>query len=195
MSNENDQDLVQDELQTLKDKADLLGVKYHPSIGIDKLREKVQAALAGKPASEEGAAGSETTTETPEPAPVVESPEAKRTRLREEASRLVRIKLTCMNPAKAEWDGEIITVGNSGVGTFKKFVPFNADDGWHVPHIMYEFLRDRMCQVFTTVTDSRGNKTRRGKLIKEFAIEVLPQLTKEELDELARVQAMAQRID
>jgi hypothetical protein len=32
-------------------------------------------------------------------------------------------------------------------------------------------------------------------MIKEFAIEVLPQLTQEELDELARRQAMAKSID
>ena len=49
--------------------------------------------------------------------------------------------------------------------------------------------------MFYTATDARGNKVRKGKLIKEFAIEVLPPLTKEELEELARRQAMAKAID
>ena len=77
----------------------------------------------------------------------------------------------------------------------KKFVPFNADDGWHVPYVIYQQLKERQCQIFQTATDARGNKVRKGKLIKEFAIEVLPPLTKEELEELARRQAMAKAID
>jgi hypothetical protein len=100
-----------------------------------------------------------------------------------------------MNPAKKEWDGEIITTGNSLVGTFRKYIPFNSDEGWHVPQIIYNQLVSRQCQVFTTVTDARGNKVRRGKLIREFAIEVLPQLTPQELHELAQRQAMAKSID
>jgi hypothetical protein len=100
-----------------------------------------------------------------------------------------------MNPAKKEWDGEIIAVGNSAVGTIKKYIPFNADEGWHVPKIIYDALVDRQCQVFTTVKDSRGNNLRKGKLIKEFSIEILPPLTKEELEELARRQALSRSID
>lgn len=36
------------ELDSLKAKADLLGVSYHPSIGVEKLREKINAALSGQ---------------------------------------------------------------------------------------------------------------------------------------------------
>ena len=173
-----------DELTALKQRADLLGISYHPSIGLEKLREKVNATVSPK---EE------------EPAPVVEatveSESAKRLRLRNAAAALVRIRLTCMNPNKKEWDGEIITAGNAAVGTFKKYVPFNNDEGWHVPNIIYQQLLHRECQIFVTSTDSRGNKSRKGKIIKEFAIEVLPQLTEDELAELARRQAMAHSID
>lgn len=182
MSNDTDEILTQDELSTLKARADMMGISYHPSIGVEKLREKIAAALAGdKPAEAPVAA----------PAPGTETENQKRARLRREASELVRIRITCMNPAKAEWQGEIITSGNSVVGSFTKFVPFNADEGWHVPRIIYNQLVDRQCQVFTTTTDNRGNKIRKGKLIKEFAIEVLPPLTQEELHDLAQRQAMA----
>ena len=180
---------VQDELDALKARANLLGVKFHPSISLEKLREKVNAAVTS-----EGAATSEE--EAKDPAePKQETIGEKRKRLKTEALKLVRIRLTCLNPAKKEWEGEIITVGNSLIGSVKKFVPFNADDGWHVPHVIYQQLKERQCQVFYTATDARGNKVRKGKLIKEFAIEVLPPLTKEELDELARRQAMAKAID
>ena len=100
-----------------------------------------------------------------------------------------------MNPAKKEWEGEIITAGNSTVGTFRKYIPFNSDEGWHVPRIIYNQLVSRQCQVFTTVKDNRGNKVRRGKLIREFAIEVMSPLTAEELQELAQRQAMSNAID
>src|SRR5690606_32581434 len=123
-----------------------------------------------------------------------ESENARRLRKKREAEELVRIRVTCMNPAKKEWEGEIFTAGNSTVGTFKKYVPFNADDGWHVPRIIYNQIIQRQCQVFYSVKDERGNSIRKGKLIKEFAVEVLPQLTKEELQELARRQAMAKSV-
>ena len=184
-----DEVVVQDELDALKARANLLGVKFHPSISLEKLREKVNAAVTS-----DGAATSEE--EAKDPAePKQETIGEKRKRLKTEALKLVRIRLTCLNPAKKEWEGEIITVGNSLIGSVKKFVPFNADDGWHVPHVIYQHLKERQCQIFQTATDARGNKVRKGKLIKEFAIEVLPPLTKEELDELARRQAMAKAID
>lgn len=175
---------VQDELAVLKSRADALGIPYHPSIGVEKLREKVNAALKKN----------KTPQEDP-PTDAEETESQRRNRLRQEASKLVRIRLTCMNPHKKEWQGEFITAGNSVVGTFTKYIPFNADEGWHVPHIIYEQLRDRECQVFVTVRDSKGNATRKGKTIKEFSIEVLPPLTEEELKDLARRQAMAKSVD
>ena len=177
---------VPDELEALKARASLLGVKFHPSISLEKLREKVNAAMTSTEAHAEEAVIEEAKEET-----VGE----KRKRLKTEALKLVRIRMTCLNPAKKEWEGEIITVGNALIGSVKKFVPFNADDGWHVPYVIYQELKERQCQVFFTAKDGRGNSVRKGKLIKEFAIEVLPPLSQEELDELARRQAMSKAID
>ena len=187
-----DTELTQDELTTLKARADMLGIPYHPSIGVEKLKAKIEAKLNDAPEEND-----EPEVKPPVEAPVVavETEGQKRQRLRKQAAELVRIRVTCMNPAKREWEGEIITAGNSAVGTFKKYIPFNADEGWHVPRIIYNQLVERECQVFVTTKDGRGNSVRRGKSIKEFAIEVLPQLTQEELDELARRQAMAKSID
>ena len=187
-----DTELTQDELATLKARADMLGISYHPSIGVEKLKAKIEAKLNDAPEEND-----EPEVKPPVEAPVVavETEGQKRQRLRKQAAELVRIRVTCMNPAKREWEGEIITAGNSAVGTFKKYIPFNADEGWHVPRIIYNQLVERECQVFVTTKDGRGNSVRRGKSIKEFAIEVLPQLTQEELDELARRQAMAKSID
>ncbi len=175
------------ELASLKTRADLLGVKFHPSISVEKLREKLNAALV-------------TVAPVPdEPVVVATVPEEtlvqRRFRKKREANTLVRIRVTCMNPAKKDWAGEIFTSGNSLVGSFTKFVPFNADEGWHVPNIIVEQIKERQCQIFVPVKDARGNTTRKGKMIKEFAIEVMPDLTPDELAELARRQALSKAID
>lgn len=171
-------ELEQTELEGLKARASQLGISFHPSIGLDKLREKVTAALTDdKP-------------EAKKDEPKKESEFQRIKRLKAEAHRLVRIRVTCMNPAKKDWEGEIFTVGNSVVGSVKKFVPFNVEDGWHVPHIMYEMLRERMCQIFVNGKTQSGVTKRESKLIREFAVEILPDLSKQELQELAQRQAM-----
>lgn len=176
-----------DELTALKVRADLLGIKYHPSISLEKLRAKVNDSVTA----------TEAVVEKEPEAPVAQETEGQmRMRLKREANELVRIRVTCMNPAKKDWDGEIFTAGNSVVGSFTKYVPFvDADDGWHVPRIIYNQIVQRQCQVFVTTRDARGNTSRKGKLIKEFAIEVLPPLTTEELQDLAQRQAMAKSVE
>lgn len=189
MSNDTDTDLiVPDELASLKSRADLLGIKYHPSIGVEALRDKVNAAVTSEGQVKETAA--------PEIAADVaaETDGQFRARKKREANELIRLRVTCMNPSKAEWDGEIFTAGNSVVGSFKKYIPFNADEGWHVPRIIYNQIKERECQIFVSSRDDRGNTVRKGKLIKEFAIEIMDSLTHEELTELARRQAASNAI-
>jgi hypothetical protein len=179
---DNDNELVvPDELTSLKNRADVLGIKYHPSISLDKLKEKVNASITS----------SETKAEPEVQEPAVETIEQRRSRKRKEANKLVRIRVTCMNPAKKEWEGELFTAGNSLVGSFTKMVPFNNDEGWYVPQIILNQIQQRMCQIFTSTKDERGNTIRKGKQIKEFSVEILPDLTQEELRDLAQRQAMA----
>lgn len=213
---------VQDELTVLKERADFMGVRYHPNIGLETLRAKVDAALNSEAEPEPEvpvaapvvaeapapvAAPAPVSVTAPAPASVAvaavsvaavaepETPTQKRIRLKREASKLVRIRMTCMNPAKKEWAGEIFTVGNALIGTIKKFVPFNNEEGYHVPQIMLDMIQDRKCQIFVAGKSKNGIGMRTSKLIKEFAVEVLPPLTTEELHELAQRQAMAKSID
>lgn len=187
MNDNNDTDLLVDDLEALKAQADRLGVKYHPSISAEKLSEKLKAALETQPEEKVAPAAAETKPK--------ETEDQRRLRLKREAEKLVRIRVTCMNPNKKAFEGEVFTVGNSVVGTFRKYVPFDAPDGWHVPNIIYEMLKERQCQIFVETRDERGNRGKKGKLIKEFAIEVLPSLSEKELKELARRQAMRKSVD
>jgi len=195
--------LAQDELATLKARADMLGVTYHPKIGLETLREKINAAVTAEGIPKEVAApvASASVAAAPSlaaPVAAVETENQMKRRLKNDATRLVRIRLSCMNPAKKEWQGEVFTVGNSVVGSITKFVPFEAEDGYHVPHILYETLVARQCQVFVNVKQEVAGRivtVRKGKLIREFAIEVLPQLTEGELKDLAARQAATHAID
>lgn len=168
------------DMEQLKRKAQLLGIRYHANITEEKLREKVREAM--KDSDEVTESSSESVSLTKEQM-IAEK--------RKAAGVLVRINAVCMNPNKKNWTGEYISAGNSQVGTFKKFVQFNTPDGWHVPQIILNVLQERKCQVFFNTTTASGKKIRKGKLIKEFSIEILPPLTEVELKDLATKQAMA----
>lgn len=186
------------EFAELKEEAKELGITFQVNIGQDKLAKKVQAhkdALEKpEPVVEPKTSTPKATKENPGSVPV-ESRMKRQNRLRKEAAKLIRVRVTCMNPNKKEWQGEVYTVSNSVVGTFKKFVPFDAEDGWHVPAIILKNMQAKKFQTFYTVKDNLGNNIRRGKIINELAIEILDPLTKEELKELAIVQARAANLD
>ena len=121
----------------------------------------------------------------------VETDSAKRIRQIKEAKRLVRVRISNMNPNKREWPGELYTVSNSVVGTIKQYVPFNNDEGWHIPQMILSHLYEKECQIFYSKKNADGYNTRHGRLIKELNIQELPALTMPEIQDLAQRQAMA----
>lgn len=158
-------------LAGLKSRLDLLGVKYHHNAGIEKLNKLYQEATA-----------EEETETTPEP-------EVKKADPKDDPLALVRVYVSCHNPAKSTWEGDLWSVGNSKVGTIRKFVPFDRE--WHVPRIILNMMKEKKFQQFYSVKDKRGNPIRKGRLAKEYNIEYLDPLTEKELKELAQRQAMA----
>ena len=183
------------ELALLKEQAKTMGLTFHPTIQIPALRNKIDDFKAGADAARAAAAEDARKVEAAKPAAPLTEYQINAEH-RANANRLVRIVVSCMNPAKQALEGEYFTCGNAVIGTQKKLVPFNLDAGFHVPYMMYEVIRDRMCQTFYTVTDPLTRvKYRKGRQTKEFNIVVLPPLTKEELAELATQQAVGQTID
>lgn len=171
---------TEDELEALKRQADLLGVQYAKNIGVDALRKRVAQALEADP----------------EDAPKVTAAkpsEPTRAQLRAEAAKKIRVRISCHDPMKKEYQGEIFTVMNSVVGVFKEFVQF--DHPWHVSNIILQQIREKKYQQFYTTKDSRGNKVRKGKLVNAYSVEVLPPLSKEELAALAADQKARGAID
>jgi len=188
--------------QLLLQRAKLMGLSVSPNIGLDTLRAKVNAALDADSISALGETDEVPgrRPEAPEAMvaePVVQKPETenqKRARLVREANKLVRIRITCMNPNKKDLPGEIFTVGNEYIGTVKKFIPFtDQPDGYHVPHCLYEELKNRKYLHIQTKPNKRDSTTPMVSTrdMPEFAIEVLAPLTERELNALAQRQAMA----
>lgn len=199
-TNEEEEELqAPSEIDTLKARATQMGISFHPNIGLEKLKTKINKQLTDvvpEPEEDTPSTSKSVATKTGNKIKTVqkESIAMRNKRLRREQSKLVRIRVNCMNPSKKEHEGELFTVSNSVVGTFKKYVPFNAEDGWHVPQMVLTMMQERQCQIFVTTKGPRGNKVRKGKLIKEFAIEILPPLSSGEIKKLATKQAMADNL-
>lgn len=202
---------VKSELEQLKERATQLGLKFGPNIGVDLLRVRVNAIINGDAELEEvndedeELDEEETVTETASDKPKLdkkraerfgETEEEKRVRMRKDAFKLIRVRIQCMNPLKKSMQGEVFTVSNSVVGTYRKFVPYNveSEEGWLVPQIMLNMIKERK---FNQIRYEKKNGLQipKAHLVKEFAIEILPQLTKEELKELAQRQAMSRSVE
>lgn len=181
-----DTEALPTELEVLKQRATTLGIKFHPSIGLEKLKVMVENALSDNPTKVEEVKSTLTSKAAEAAARAV---------VVKDANALIRVRVACMNPAKKEWVGEVFTVSNSVVGTIRKYVPFNNDEGWHVPAMILSVMRERQCQIFVTDVGKDGAKLRKAKLIREFSIEELPTLTLKEIEELAQRQALGQNID
>lgn len=177
-----------DELTLLKRRADQLGVSYSNNIGLETLKERVAKAMEGDKDKEEPAKKEAPATEN--------SAGPTRNELRKEAEKLIRIRYTNMNPLKKDVPGEFFTVANGIIGTIKKYVPYGAasENGWHVPNVIYKMMKRKTFTVTTTKRDEQGRPYQTRVERKEFAIEVLPPLTKEELEKLAKDQRASGRV-
>lgn len=172
------------ELATLKARAKTMGITFSPKIGLEKLRAKIDAKL--NPLVEEVDPGEET-----------EAQRKARIRKKQLAEQmvLVRCRIANLNPSKRDLRGEIFTIANKYIGTVRKFIPYGeaTDNGYHIPKILYEELKSKkFLQVNTRNDRGAGNQiVIDQRWVPEFSIEVLPQLTQEELDKLAASQAAA----
>jgi len=103
------------------------------------------------------------------------------------AMKLIRVIVRSNDPLERESAGKIFTVGNreiNGGKAVKKYIPFNNEEGWHIPHILYEHLLAAECQIFAKVKRN-GQELMEPQNIKAFNVEVLPPLTEEEREKLA----------
>ena len=183
-------------LQALKQKATLMGITFSNNIGEEALAKKIEDKLAGN------APVAQTSELNPLDGDVAgEKPKARMTlRQRQIAEQmaLTRVRITCMIFLNDKLPGEIYTVANEYIGNVRKFIPYGeaSEGGYHIPKCLLTMLQEKKFLQITTVKDKRTGTTRPvTKEVREFAIEILPPLTQEELRELATAQIAAGSID
>ena len=179
-----------DELALLKQRATVLGVEFSNNIGIDTLRERVHAKLAQ---DEEG-------TVKEQEGGVQEAAPTKMTirqKLIKENMRLIRVRVTNLDPKKKEMPGEIFTIANEYIGTVRKFIPYGeaTDGGYHIPYCLYKMLKRKKFNSIQVRRDKQGNEQVNTRWVPEFSLEILPDLTPEELKQLAQAQIAAGSVD
>lgn len=197
-----------DEKASLKQIADQMGITYSNNITVEKLKEKIQEKRdainnASTPTTSNESNGSESTTTkvnplaSPNAEELSEKPLTLRQYLQQEQMKLVRCRITCMDPKKADLTGEIFTVANEFLGTVRKFVPFGeiTDNGYHIPYCIYKMMLGREFLQIRTVKKSGGRQETKTAYVREFSIDVLPDLTKAELTALGNMQASRGDVD
>lgn len=189
-----------DELAMLKQRAKLMGIAFSNNIGVAKLKALIEAKQNDEAApTSEGVPSDEDGDDTPVNPLELGEPVKPKLTLRQQllldAMKLVRLRITNLDPKKKDLPGEIITVANEYIGTVKKYVPFGevTEDGYHVPYVIYEILKNRKFLNIRTITNKQNPAQVRvdQKWVPEFALEVLPSLTPEELAKLATAQLAA----
>lgn len=188
-----------DEFTILKQRAKLMGINVG-NMGLEALKAKIISKL-----------NDETVEEEAQPLPsaetvVVPAASAKkasannvvelRRYMKREQMKLVRVRITNLDPKDKDLPGNIFTVANEYLGTVSKFVPFGeaTENGYHLPYCLYTFLRD-MSFTQIRVYKKNGKEHIETKDVRKFAIEVLPPLTTAELNRLKTAQLAAGSID
>jgi hypothetical protein len=206
------------ELEVLKSRARTMGITFSNNITVETLRKKISDRLAAEtPAEPEHVDGQDDdaddlpvgaglTVDAVPAAPVQPStivatnqPVIRKSREQQirddliaEQMKLVRCRIANLDPKKKDLPGEIFTIANEYLGTVRKFVPFGeaTDNGYHLPYCLYQMLDEkRFLNIRVRKVDGRENVSHVWS--KEFALEILPQLTEAELARLAASQAAA----
>lgn len=187
-----------DELGMLKQRARMMGITFSNNISVETLKAKIQEKMDGKsddtPKVDELGDDNPPTLQDPEvPAPAPK--ETLRQKVKREGMKLVRCRIMNLDPKKKDLPGEIFTVANEYIGTVRKFIPFGevTENGYHVPQCIFDMMKGRKFLNIRTYKDRRNNNQIRVEQnwAPEFALEVLPPLTKEEIAKLAAAQAAA----
>ena len=187
-----------DELALLKERAKQMGIPFSNNISLETLRKRISDKMEGKDVPEvnplTGDAEIAAITSAPKKLDAKQNALALRKMMQRDQMKLVRVRITNMDPKKKDLPGEIWTVSNEYLGNVRKMIPYGeqTDEGFHIPYCLFRLLQSKRFLHIRTVKDRVTGVERQDKQwVKEFSLDVLPDLTKEELARLAAAQAAA----
>lgn len=187
-----------DELALLKERAKQMGIPFSNNISLETLRKRISDKMEGKEEPEvnplTGDVEIAVITSAPKKLDAKQNALALRKMMQRDQMKLVRVRITNMDPKKKDLPGEIWTVSNEYLGNVRKMIPYGeqTDDGFHIPYCLFRLLQSKRFLHIRTVKDRvTGVERQEKQWVKEFSLDVLPDLTKEELARLAAAQAAA----
>ena len=187
-----------DELTFLKERAKVMGIPFSNNISLETLRKRIADKTEGKDEPEVNPLAGDfeiaAITAAPKKLDAQQNALALRKLMHREQMKLVRVRITNMDPKKKDLPGEIWTVANEYLGNVRKMIPYGeqTDDGFHIPYCLFRLLQSKRFLHIRTVKDRvTGLERQENQWVKEFSLDVLPDLTKEELARLAAAQAAA----
>ena len=188
------------QLSALKSQADLLDVKYAQNIGAETLAERVRAAKEKLQPTEavEGEKEPDLVVTDPETHKQVVVPadiESKYAVFH--AKQLIRVSVTCVNPAKADIPSDLYTVYSSSLGRVSQVIPHQAPKGTHIPRCLVDFLKTKKFLAFRPTGLKKGEVgcNREYVEMNEFIIRELPPLTFDEFKSIVERQDRAAAIN
>jgi hypothetical protein len=212
-----------DNLPEARDAAEAMGLKFSGNTGLDTLKAKMLAATEVPEETEEEIEDEDKDplgdNEPMEEIQIAvkpkksghsikellkmdpnkeEDPLIRRRIVRAKALKLTRVRIVNMDPTDAAVPGMLLSVQNKYTGKVQKYIPFGeeSENGYHVPQILLNWL---MAQTYALRKEIKGGKIGikqyKTTQVKKFGIEVLPALTKVELEAMALRQAAAGQID
>ena len=160
---------TQSERDILIQRATTLGLTFAKNISETKLRELIDAELSESVEAE--------TEES------LKRKEAQK--LREEQAKLIRVQITPMNPAKSSLNCELFSFSND-VFSEKRVIQFNVP--WHVPQAMLDHIRSIEFRAYRDIKTPRGGVVQEAYSAPAYAVNVLPPITEEELEQIKKKQ-------
>ena len=136
-----------DELTLLKERAKQMGISFSNNISLETLRKRIADKMEGKDEPEVNplAGDSEIAaiTAAPKKLDAKQNALALRKLMHREQMKLVRVRITNMDPKKKDLPGEIWTVANEYLGNVRKMIPYGeqTDDGFHIPYCLFRLLK------------------------------------------------------
>ena len=150
------------DLSSLKEQADMLGIEYPKNITANRLKTLIEN---------------------------FESQESENDiykKLEEDNLKLVKVIITPNDPMKRNMQNELFAVGNAYLGTITRVIPFGKE--WLIENILYKMIKEKEYQYLSTRTDNSGKEVVESIMLPAYNIQELPLPTKEEIEELAKVQ-------
>ena len=159
-----------------------LGLNIHPNTSLENMVQMVNQGLIYKHHN------------APD-APVEQVVHKDKNMARREAMRLIRVRVANMDPTKKKASGQIFAFSNSVVGTIKKFVPFDLEEGFHIPQVLLEVIKDtkyRVTKYKQVMKAGRMEEVPYSVSLPSFQVEILPPLTGAELEAIKQRQLAQQ---